>query len=245
LNESISKRLAATKATRKEQQARTMELPLFPLNNVVLFPGIPLPLHIFEPRYREMINRCWQEQLPFGVLLITEGREVGEGAKPYDIGTAARIVQLKRLEDGRMNIVAVGTQRFRVREFHHTQSYLTGTVEPLPFANGSTKLAHDLMHKIRPRLLEYVALLSKANKTELNLDHLPEEPSALAFVVAMAIQISHTRKQEMLALPGIPELLARAIYHLSCEELLLQYMIDTQEQVEEMNLGPTGSLFPN
>lgn len=222
-----------------------MELPLFPLNNVVLFPGMPLPLHIFEPRYREMITRCWQEQLPFGVLLIQEGKEVGDGATPYTVGTAARIVQKKTLEDGRMNIVTVGTQRFRVREFHHKHSYLTGTVESLPFVNGSTKIAHDLMHKIRPRLIEYVALLSKANKTELNLDRLPEEPTQLAYVVAMAIQISHTRKQEMLELPGIPELLAREIYHLSCEELLLQHMISTQEQVEELNLGPTGALFLN
>jgi Lon protease-like protein len=222
-----------------------MELPLFPLKNVVLFPGMPLPLHIFEPRYREMINRCLDEQLPFGVLLIKEGQEVGPTATPYEIGTAARILQVKRLEEGRMNIVTVGTQRFRVREFHYNRSYLTGTVEQLPFVNGSTKLANDLMHKIRPRLLEYVELIAKANKTQLGLDRLPEEPTSLAFLVAMSLQISHEHKQAMLTLPSIPELLAREIYHLSCEGLLLQHMIDTQGEVADMNLGPTGALFPN
>lgn len=237
-----------TKRSRKGQaelRSRMTELPLFPLKNVVLFPGMPLPLHIFEPRYREMINRCLNEQLPFGVLLIKEGQEVGPTATPYEIGTAARILQVKRLEEGRMNIVTVGTQRFRVREFHHNHSYLMGTVEQFPFVNGSTKLAHDLMHKIRPRLLEYVELLSKANKTQLGLDRLPEEPTSLAFLVAMALQISHERKQAMLTLPGIPELLAREIYHLSCEDLILQYMLDTQGEAAEMNLGPTGALFPN
>jgi Lon protease-like protein len=206
---------------------------------------MPMPLHIFEPRYREMINRCLDEQLSFGVLLIKEGEEVGPTATPYEVGTAARIVQVKRLEEGRMNIVTVGTQRFRVREFHHDRSYLTGMVEQLPFVNGSTKLANELMHKIRPRLLEYVELLSKANKTQLGLDRLPEEPTALAFLVAMALQIGHDRKQAMLTLPGIPELLAREIYHLSYEGLLLQHMIDTQAEVAEMNLGPTGALFLN
>ena len=81
------------------EQSSAMEMPLFPLN-VVLFPGMALPLHIFEPRYREMINRCLDENLAFGVVLIKEGPEVGGDALPRRVGTAARIVKVDRQPDG-------------------------------------------------------------------------------------------------------------------------------------------------
>jgi hypothetical protein len=222
-----------------------MEMPLFPLNNVVLFPGMVLPLHIFEMRYREMIKRCLDEQLPFGVLLIKEGREVGEAALPHTIGTAARISRVERLDDGRMNITVVGTQRFRVKEFHYEHSYLTATVEQRPFVNGSTKLADDLAHKVRPRLLEYVDWLSKASRQQLKLDRLPEDATTLAFIVAIALQSNAQDKQQLLEKTGIPEMLAREAYLLSRENLLLQHMVETQAQVLAMSMGPTGYIFPN
>src|SRR2546428_795565 len=71
-------------------------LPLFPLH-VVLFPGLPLPLHIFEPRYRLMVGRCLEASSAFGVVLIRAGREVGEPATPYSVGTTAPIVRHERL----------------------------------------------------------------------------------------------------------------------------------------------------
>lgn len=222
-----------------------MEMPLFPLNNVVLFPGMVLPLHIFELRYREMINRCIQEQLPFGVLLIEEGQEVGEGARPHLVGTATRIVRVERMDDGRMNITTVGTQRFRVKEFHHTESYLTGTVEQFPFVNGRTKVAEQLSHRIRPYLLEYVELLSKASNQQLKLDRLPEDAATLAFMIAIAMQVGHEDKQALLSLPGIPEMLARELHLLSRENLLMQYMLDTHDDIMAMCIGPTGCILPN
>lgn len=228
-----------------EKRTRTMQLPLFPLKNIVLFPGMVLPLHIFEMRYREMINRCIDEELPFGVLLIQDGEEVGEGAVPYDIGTAARIMRVERLEAGRMNITAVGTQRFRVKEFHHDHSYTTGTVEHLPYVNSNTKIAEELAQKIRPHIIEYVDLLGKASRQQLKLDRLPEEPITLAFMVAIALQVNNEHKQALLALPGIPEMLAREVYLLSREVQLLQHMLDTQNEVLEMSMGPTGYIFPN
>ena len=81
-------------------------IPLFPLQ-VVVFPRTPLPLHIFEDRYRLMIRQCLAEDLPFGVVLIKRGQEVGDDAEPYTVGTVARIIESTHLNNGAMNIVTV------------------------------------------------------------------------------------------------------------------------------------------
>src|SRR3990172_7303439 len=95
------------------REAPALELPLFPLN-AVLFPGATLPLHIFEERYKQMIRRCLEERTPFGVLLIRKGNEVGEPAEPFDVGTVADMVRVQHLQEGRMNILCRGGERFRV-----------------------------------------------------------------------------------------------------------------------------------
>lgn len=234
-----------TRNPNEEKPATIMNMPLFPLNHVVLFPGMVLPLHIFEPRYREMIDRCVAEQLPFGVLLIKEGREVGGDAIPHTVGTAARIVRVERMDDGRMNITAVGGQRFRVKEFHSDQRYLTGTVEHYPIVNGGTRLADEIAHRVRPRLIEYVEMLSRASQQQLKLDRLPEDATTLAFMVAIAMQLGHTDKQALLELSGIPDMLARELYLLSRELLLLGHMVDTHADIMAMSMGPTGYILPN
>ncbi|MCI0849057.1 MAG: LON peptidase substrate-binding domain-containing protein, partial [Chloroflexi bacterium] len=85
-------------------------LPLFPLN-LVLFPGMDLPLHIFEQRYRDMIGECLDKDAPFGVVLIKEGVEVGDPADPERIGTSTRILSSEILDQGRMNILTRGERR--------------------------------------------------------------------------------------------------------------------------------------
>jgi Lon protease-like protein len=90
-------------------------LPLFPLNTV-LFPGGPLRLRIFEPRYLDMVSRCMRESSSFGVALITEGREAGGTARTMTVGTTARIVDFERLDDGLLGITARGEQRFNILE---------------------------------------------------------------------------------------------------------------------------------
>ena len=114
-----------------EEAIDTIELPLFPLNTV-LFPGQVLPLHIFEERYRLMIRRCLAEDAPFGVALIQTGAEVGAAAEPHTVGTVARIIESSHLPDGTMNIVTVGTERFRIHRLIHDQPYLRGEVEIFP-----------------------------------------------------------------------------------------------------------------
>lgn len=89
------------------------EIPLFPLH-AVLFPGGPLPLRVFEPRYLEMVGHCLRGDTRFGVCLIESGSEVGPAPTPYPVGTLARIVDWNRRPDGLLGITAVGEQRFRI-----------------------------------------------------------------------------------------------------------------------------------
>jgi Lon protease-like protein len=111
--------------------ART--LPLFPLGTV-LFPGGPLLLRIFEPRYVDMVGRCLREQSGFGVVLLVEGREAGRGTlATAAIGTEARIVDFNRLDDGLLGLTCLGQQRLRiVRAWREDNGLNVGEVEDVP-----------------------------------------------------------------------------------------------------------------
>lgn len=108
-----------------------MEVPLFPLNTV-LFPGGPLPLRIFEPRYVDMVSDCLKNDSPFGVLLIREGQETGP-ATTHAVGTLARITDWYQGSDGLLGITALGEKRFRVVSSRQKPGGLNvGEVEILP-----------------------------------------------------------------------------------------------------------------
>lgn len=221
-----------------------MHLPLFPLR-LALFPGMMLPLHIFEPRYREMIHHCLETQSPFGVVMIREGKEGGGPATPYEIGTAARITKVEKQPDGRMNIMAAGTRRFRIESLDHSHAYLSAEVSHFPILNGSTTQALIMANRIRPKILRYVDLLAKSTGTQLNLAQLPEDPTTLAMLIGIAMQVNMEEKQKILALAGVPEMLDWENFYLARELQLLQYTLDTQSQVLSMSSGPTGYIFPN
>lgn len=110
----------------------TMKIPLFPLN-VVLFPGGPLPLRIFESRYIDMISERMKSNGPFGVLLIREGQEAGGAASTWDVGTLARVTDFYQGSDGLLGVTAIGEQRFRLLDAERAPDGLNvGTVELLP-----------------------------------------------------------------------------------------------------------------
>lgn len=108
-----------------------MQVPLFPLNTV-LFPGGPLPLRIFEPRYLTMVSDCVQQDSPFGVLLIRNGNETGP-ATTHEVGTLARIIDWYQGSDGLLGVTAVGMQRFRViSSLREANGLNIGNIEVLP-----------------------------------------------------------------------------------------------------------------
>lgn len=177
------------------------ELPLFPLNTV-LFPGTPLQLHIFEERYKEMIARCLQERGPFGVVLIRKGMEaLGPLADPFMIGCSAQIIDVERLEQGRMNVTAIGKERFRVLSLNRSsRAYLMGTVESYPLARAEAKSLRGSGERLREWVRRYLSLLIESGNMELDLEQLPGDPLLLAYMSAAVLQVPPLQKQRLLSL---------------------------------------------
>ncbi|MBK8988356.1 MAG: LON peptidase substrate-binding domain-containing protein [Chloroflexi bacterium] len=173
------------------------ELPLFPLNTV-LFPGMPLPLHIFEPRYREMVQVCLEDERPFGVVLIRSGVAEGGPADPYEVGCVAEIVEVQRLEDGRILLMTVGTERFRIRSLNYDNSYLMGTMEEFPFAEEAEEQLAQATNRLFPLVTEYLQILARSGNVEFDPSQMPTNPEDLAYLAAAAIQIEPEQKQAFL-----------------------------------------------
>ncbi len=171
-------------------------LPLFPLN-VVLFPGMPLPLHIFEERYQQMIGECMEHRTPFGVCLIAEGQEVGAPAEPHAVGTTAEIVASEPLGGGRLNLMTVGRRRFRIQEIVQQRPYLAADVEYLPDDPASAGLER-LADEVRAELQGYVGRLLEIVGEEPAALDMPGEPEALSFFAIALVQLPNDEKQALL-----------------------------------------------
>jgi Lon protease-like protein len=138
-------------------------LPLFPLGTV-LYPGLLLPLHIFEDRYRQLVADLLAngEAPRFGVVAIREGRETGVTgvSSLYPVGCTAVLRQVQKYPDGRYDIVTVGAQRFRLLELDHAAPYLRGEVELLPDDAGDPALAALAAQAVRPAFSSYLRALA-------------------------------------------------------------------------------------
>lgn len=206
------------------------ELPLFPLNTV-LFPGVPISLHIFEERYKEMVETCLASHTPFGVIL---GQDVedsfGFPGEPILTGTSAQITQVERLADGRLNILAVGMERFQVRSLHYDRPYLMGAVEPLPIAGEGTSSAERASASLRPWVERYLQILTVAASEDVDFEsaQLPDDPLSLGYLAAALLQIPSEQKQVLLDTSETTTLLrqVRTIY--TREVPLLQRMLDAE-----------------
>lgn len=205
------------------------ELPLFPLNTV-LFPGMPLKLHIFEERYKQMINRCIDEQKPFGVLLIESGEEaLGPLAEPYLVGTTAQITQIQRLPFGRMNLLAVGRERFKVQQFKYDHEYLCADVEILAYASESDPDIEQFGKPLRPLVEHYLSILEKAGQIQLESHQLPQDITSLAHFAAVILQTENTHKQNMLEQDKLTAYLADLAKAYKREVALLEVLIQPPE----------------
>lgn len=178
-------------------------LPLFPLGTV-LFPGALLPLHIFEPRYRLLIRRCLERQLPFGVVLIRSGPEVGEGAEPCEVGTEAKIVAESALPNGRSYIVTRGERRFAVESLiSDAEPYLIGRVRYLDEPDGDRASDHASVAReaLGAYLLAVVAVTEDSRGERALADDLRDAPpSDLAYQIAGSLAVDAPQQQALLEL---------------------------------------------
>ena len=140
-----------------DKKYMTLNIPLFPLN-VVLFPGGPLPLRIFEPRYLDMVSDCLKSSTGIGVVLIRHGKEVDDAAETHEVGTLCKISYWNRRQDGLLGITLTGEQRFYIHSRQvQTDKLIRAEVEllePMRVLQMSDKYQHlvRMLQKILPQL---------------------------------------------------------------------------------------------
>jgi Lon protease-like protein len=173
-------------------------LRLFPLQAVVLFPGMPLPLMVFEPRYLQLMKECTEADEPFGVLLLKEGAEVGPNpVEPYTVGTTAVIREVKPAGGGRLSVVSVGGERFRVRSFIHGHPYLAAEAELIDDQSAGL-VEQPLIDNVREDTLTFVrAVLARRGEFVRDVD-LPGDPTELSYHIAQLFQGSPRVQQQLL-----------------------------------------------
>jgi Lon protease-like protein len=194
-------------------EERTL-LPLFPLGTV-LFPGLVLPLHVFEPRYRSLVQDL--KALPtdvtreFGVVAIRRGWEVGapEGASLtagssltlYEVGCSAEVRQITDLPDGRFDLTTVGRRRFRLIGIQESAApYLTGEVEWLADDTGPADEAEELAAHVLAAFQRYLQLVRQDDGETVG-EQMPGDPTVLSHLVAATASLSLEERQKLLAEP--------------------------------------------
>ncbi len=176
-------------------------LRLFPLNSV-LFPGAVLNLHIFEPRYKQMINECLEAGEGFGVALIAEGAEAGDpNVLPHDIGSIAEIVDVQPLPFGRYFISTVGRNRFRIREVISREPYLIADVDELEEPEQYVdREVDELLPAVLERFEEYLAMLVEFSGQESAVDIPEDDPRSTSYLIGDMLQVAERVKQRLLEL---------------------------------------------
>jgi Lon protease-like protein len=207
------------------------QLPLFPLGSV-LVPGMRLALHVFEPRYRQLVADLLNAEDPgapeFGVVALRQGWEVGELGDIYQVGTTARVTDVLPHPDGRCELAAVGEQRFTVESLDTTaQPYLMATVRRLPEPDGDLRagLTALTLRSLDVHLRALAELAVDFGDTEAleELDRATPNATALSYAVAGLASLPLPDRQALLAVPDTASRLRAARSILRREnELLVQ-----------------------
>lgn len=213
----------------------TARLPVFPLGTV-LFPGLVLPLHIFEERYRALVRHL--VGLPegtareFGVVAIQSGWEVAAAGPPgrsapggevtlHEVGCTAELRQVTELADGGFDIVTVGRRRFRVAEVDDAAApYLTAEVEWLPEPSGADEVADLLAARVISVFRQYLGLV-RPDPQEIS-EQLPEDPTVLSHLVAATAALTVDDRQRLLAIDDTAGRLRAELRLLNRETTLLR-----------------------
>lgn len=194
----------------------TRIIPIFPLN-VVLFPGMMLPLQIFEPRYRLMTERCLEGDRTFGVVLIEEGDEVGGPATPHPVGTLAEISEVEQTPDGRYMLQTVGLRRFRILRQIEGEPYAQAEIEILEEADLDAEIDTELLERAKAGIQAYVASLATLTRMRIELPTFGLSAIDWSFLIGAALQVSNDDKQEVLELDDLEARLQKLVTLLDSE----------------------------
>ncbi|MGH1502868.1 MAG: LON peptidase substrate-binding domain-containing protein [Acidimicrobiales bacterium] len=186
-----------------------MLLPQFPLGSA-LVPGAVLPLQIFEPRYRAMAADLLDdggrfEGQPFGVVLIERGHEVGGDDVRTEVGTAAKIIDHRRLPDGRTALVAVGTERFRVVRWLDDDPYPLAEIEWWPDDDAPGAHLDDRAETVGALLRRTWALAAEAGRRVGPLPEFDAEPTTRSFQLLAAAPLGPLDRHQLLCAPSTEE----------------------------------------
>ena len=195
----------ANGGTRRYVDCMPVRLPLFPLG-LVLFPGLVLPLHVFEERYRVLVRELLalpEQERRFGVVAIRQGREVGEDGVTalHEVGCTAMLRRHEEHDDGRFDIVTTGAERFVLHGLEHDRPYLVGTVDVLDDELGDADEARLLEAAVRAAYLDYLVALAEAGAEGIEPPDLPGDSLVLSYLVAATVVVDLEDRQELLAEP--------------------------------------------
>jgi hypothetical protein len=196
---------------------------MFPLGSV-LFPHALLPLHVFEDRYRVLVERCLADDNLFGVVLIERGSEVGGGDVRFPVGTLARIVQAGRFDDGRYALVATGVQRCRIREWLADDPFPRAHVDVLVESSDpdGAGLIPEVTLLLRRVMALHAQLGAAVPSGEIELD---AEPVRASFEAAALAPIGPLDAQRLLELDDAGARLARLVALLTDEASVLEFRL--------------------
>ncbi len=208
----------------------TETLPLFPLGSV-LYPGLLLPLHIFEERYRQLVRDLLETPEPrrFGVIAIREGRETGvDGVSAlHEVGCTATVRRVLKRQDGRFDLVTIGADRFRLTSLDHSRPYLQGEVELLPEDIGDRAVADRVVEAVQRAFRTYHDALTSRGVTQVSIPELPADPVALSYLVAASVIADLSDRQALLAEPDALRRLVAERALLSRETAMLRTLTST------------------
>jgi ATP-dependent Lon protease len=186
------------------------ELPVFPLP-IVLFPGVPLPLHIFEPRYRQMLTDIHAGNNLFGLSYFDSTTSDKDIPPAGHVGCAAEVTETQALPDGRSNILTVGIIRYRVEKYVERDApYLVAQVSFFEDNDEDEEVLRDSSHEVAETFSRIARAVRTINDERAGLPDISDtEPQRLSFLVAAAMEIDADIKQELLELRSTSERLNR------------------------------------
>ncbi|MBI4422064.1 MAG: LON peptidase substrate-binding domain-containing protein [Gemmatimonadetes bacterium] len=177
-----------------------VQLPIFPLP-LVLFPGAPQLLHIFEPRYRDMLADCMDGDRRFGISWIDQAEGQDPAPPAGAVGCMAYIRARTALPDGRSNILTVGEDRYEVREYIDTgRPYRVAKVETFDDDPASSTGTEALATGVSQAFVKFSSAMNALNDVSASTPELSPDPKALSFQVSAAVEVEGRVKQELLAL---------------------------------------------